>query len=141
MTDLPATIADEIDRLSEVGNVSMEAGLPRDAIDVWNRAVSLLPEPKTEWEAALWLYTSLGDAYRKTGDLQSAKHVLYNAVSSPDGHMNPLTLLWLGETLVDLGETKAGIEHLLRAYMLDGADVFAESPRALELLKQENLVS
>ena len=67
------------------------------------------------------------------------KNALYNGLSTLDGQMNALTLL--GKTLVDLGETQAGIKHLLSAYMLDGTEVFAESPHSLKLLKERCLIS
>ena len=141
MTDLPDAIYDQIERLSEQGNTLLESsGDWQGAARVWDEALALLPEPKTQWEAALWLYASIGDALRTGNDLAGAKNALFNALNCPDGHANPFVLLRLGETLVDLAEIDGGVEHLLRAYMLEGEDVFEDADaKYLKLLRNRRL--
>lgn len=142
MTELPDEIYDRIEQLSEQGNVLLEdQGDWRGAVKAWSAALDLLPAPKTQWEAALWLYASLGDAYRRGGDLQSAKDMLFDAQNCPDGHMNAFALLRLGQTLVDLGDADKGLEQLLRAYLIDGEEVFEEDGAAyLKLLRDRKLI-
>lgn len=111
------------------------------AIRVWTEALELLPEPKTQWEAALWLYASIGDAYRAAGDLPAAQEALFDALNCPDGHANPLVLLRLGQTLADRGEVDRGTEYLLRAHILYGTDVFDEDEQPyLKLLRDRELM-
>lgn len=142
MTDLPDAIYDKIEILSERGNILLENQHDwKGAVAVWQEALDLLPEPKTQWEAALWLYASIGEADRLGHDNPAAKDSLYNALNCPDGHMNPLVLLRLGQTLADMGEVDEGVEHLLRAYMLDGEEVFEEDGAPyLALLRQRKLI-
>jgi len=143
MNKLPDNIYDEVDRLSECGNQLLETQSDwRGAIAVWNAALRLLPEPATQWEAALWLYASIGDAYRQGGELEHAKDMLLSALNCPDGHVNAFALLRLGQTLVDLGETERGAEHLLRAYMLEGHEIFEEDGEAyLKQLRDSKLIT
>lgn len=105
MSELPASIADRLDVLAEEGNVLLEErGDWAGAVAVWRRALALLPAPQDQWEASLWLNTSIGEALRAGGDLQGARTHLFDALNAPDGHMNPFTLLRLGQTLLELGE-------------------------------------
>lgn len=142
MIDLPDSIFEKVEALSEEGNVLLEDDDNwRGAVRVWESALGLLPEPKTQWEAALWLYASLGEAQRTGKDLSAAKDMLYSALNCPDGHMNPLVLLRLGQTLADLGDVKEGVEYLLRAYMLEGEEIFADDGAPyLKLLREKKLV-
>ena len=97
--ELPDTIQEKIDVLSEEGNVLLEEKNDwQGAVKVWQEALDLLPESKTDWETGLWLYTSLGDAYRVGQELSQAKDMFFNAINCPDGHTNPLVLLRLGQT-------------------------------------------
>jgi len=140
--DLPDETYDTITDLSERGNTLLEAGDIEGAITAWEDALAVVPSPTTEWEAALWLHASLGEAYRMSGRLDIARDHLFDALNCPDGHMNPFVLLRLGETLVDQGQPDLGVDHLLRAYMLEEEDIFEEDDDKpyLQILRDRGLV-
>lgn len=142
--ELPDDIYEQIERLSEEGNEHSDEGNFPEAIEVWSQALSLLPEPRQDWDAAMWLYASLGDAYYQSGDYSMAKDALFNALNCPDGQGNPFIHYMLGKTLVKLNDEGA-IDELLRAYMLDGVDIFDsdedEGPDTLQLLQDKGLVN
>jgi len=140
---LPGVLADKLDQLSERGNVLLDDRQDwRGAIEQWREALTLLPEPKRQWEAWTWLNASIGEAFWTGRALEDAKAALFDALNGPDGHINPFILLRLGQTLVDLGDTERGVEYLLRAYMLDGEDVFERDGRPyLKLLRDRNLIN
>lgn len=135
-------ISDRIDELSERGNLLLdEGGDWEGAVEVWKQALALLPPPVTDWEAATWLNASIGEAYYAGGQSEDALAYLFDALNCPDGHMNPFILLRVGQILVDQGRTDEGVEQLLRAYMLDGEDVFEEGgERYLQLLRDRKLI-
>jgi len=139
---LPDAIADRVDDLSEKGNSQLDDdGDWNGAILTWRQALELLPEPKTVWDAWVWLNASIGDAARRGGDLQTARQALLDAMKNFGGATNPFILLRLGQTLVDLQDTKNGIDHLLRAYMLEGAEVFEDDGSDyLALLRDQKLI-
>ena len=111
------------------------------AIAAWQAALTLLPDPKVEWEAALWLYASIGDTMRAEGRYEDAEDMLFNALNCPDAHANAFVNLRLGQTLVGAGKTDQGVEYLLRAYMLAGKGIFAEDALdALSLLHDRRLI-
>jgi hypothetical protein len=140
--DLPATLADEIDKFSEQGNVLLDDQHDwRGAVAQWRQGLALLPEPKSQWEAWTWLNASIGDAFRSGNALEDAKAALFDALNGPDGEANPFILVRLGQTLVDLGDTEGGVEYLLRAYMIDGDEVFeSDGARYLQMLRDRALI-
>lgn len=52
-----------VEELSETGNEAMENEDYAKAISCFQKALDILPEPKEDWEAYLWLAGSIGDAY------------------------------------------------------------------------------
>jgi len=141
--ELPEDIDDRIEALSEEGNEHSDDGDHAAAIECWNQALAILPQPWPQWEAATWLYASLGDAHYQLGDYAAAKDDLFNALNCPEGQGNPFIHYMLGKTLVRLNDAGA-VDALLRAYMLDGVDIFdsdeEEGPDCLQLLQDRGLV-
>lgn len=95
-----------------------------DAIDMYLKALELIPQPKCDWEASTWIYTALGDTCYIKRDFIDAKNYLFDAVNCPNGAENPFIMLRLGESLFELGEIKKSKEYLLRAYMIEGYSIF-----------------
>jgi len=142
--ELPDDIYEQIEQLSEQGNDLCDEGDFAGAVKVWQEALELLPEPRAEWEAALWLHASIGDAYYQEGAWQDAKDALFDALNCPEATVNPFVHYMLGKTFLHLEDEEGAVDHLLRAYMLDGVEIFDtdedEGPDALELLQQKGLI-
>jgi tetratricopeptide (TPR) repeat protein len=135
--ELEGDLYRRVKRLSEQGNRHMEAEAWDKAVSIFDEALELLPEPKNQWEAALWLHASIGDACFMKGDFARAKEALFDALNCPDGNGNPFVLIRLGEVLLELGDTERAKEYLLRAYMLEGKGIFeAEDPKYLLFLEE-----
>lgn len=142
MLELPDAIEKKIQLLSEEGNELLdEQGDWQGAVARWSKALTLLPSPQNQWDAATWLHASLGEAYLTGGKWQEARDSFHNAMNCPDGAANPFILLRLGQTRLELGDEDGAAEYLLRAYMLEGAELFdTEEPRYLELLASRGLI-
>lgn len=125
--ELPDDIYNRIEELSEQGDVLLdEENRPEDAIAKWEEALALLPDPKQEWDAAAWLYASIGAAKRYVKDLEGALIAFRSARQSGDAFGNPYILICLGATLYDLGKLDEAVEPLLGAYMVDGEELFED---------------
>ena len=61
--ELSDELYDRIEELSETGNEAMESEDYAKAISCFQEALDILPEPKEDWEAYLWLVGSIGDAH------------------------------------------------------------------------------
>ena len=132
-----------LDELAITGNRLVDRKDYRAAISAWQQGVDLLPEPKRDWEAYTWLYASIGDSCFQQRRLLDAKDAFENALNGPGGPVNPFIQYRIGQILVRLGDEKKGVDHLLRAYMLDGEDIFVsddEGSEFLGLLKRKGLV-
>jgi hypothetical protein len=106
------------------------------AIVEYKKAWSMVPEPRDKWEASTWILAALADAAYLSGDSAMARDALQLAMTCPGGIGNPFLHLRLGEVLFDTGELSAAADELMRAYMAEGAEIFAaENPRYLAFLK------
>ena len=132
--ELPLEIYDKVDDLSSEGNDFCDAGQFDDAIAKWSEALDLLPEPKSDWEASTWLWASIGDAEYQRGKLTEARTAFFDALNGPDGQSNAFIHYRLGQCEIKLGNQDNGVEHLLRAYMLDGDRIFSDEKDGAEFL-------
>jgi tetratricopeptide (TPR) repeat protein len=136
MAELPDDLYEQIQSLCEVGDQHGEAGEPAAAIDAYNRAWALLPEPKNEWAAATWILAAIGDTHFLGGDFDKAHTALMTAIACPDGFGNPFIHLRLGQTEFELGNHDQSANELTRAFGLEGSAIFAnEDPKYFEFLK------
>jgi Uncharacterized protein conserved in bacteria len=124
--ELSDELYEQIEELSEQGNDLVDEDDFDGALEKFQAALDLLPEPKNQWEAAMWLYASMGDMHLFKEDFESAKTNFYNALNCPDGQESAFVHLRLGEALYELGEEDKALDHLLRAYVLEGPEIFAE---------------
>lgn len=143
--ELPDDIYQQVEALSEEGNELSDEGDDEGAEAVWRQALDLLPEPKTKWSAYTWLTTSIGEASYFQSNYADAAQMLFDALNGPDAHENPFVHYMLGKALWQIGEDEdRAIDELLRAYMLDGVDIFdgdeEEGPDMLQLLIDRGLV-
>ncbi|MED4355140.1 tetratricopeptide repeat protein [Schinkia azotoformans] len=135
--ELDDKIYDKIVELCEEGDNLTEEDRFHDAIDKYNAALDLVPSPKRDWEAGTWIYTALGDAYFIIENYKKAKECFFDALNCPDGVNNPLILLRLGESLFECGEHNKAEEYLLKAYMLEGYNIFKdEDEKYFGLIKE-----
>ena len=138
---LPDDIYDRITELSERGNDLLDRGDTKAAISIWRSALQLLPEPRRQWDAAVWLHASIGDAQREDGDLNAALDSFRQAAGSGDGYANSFVQLGIGTCLYDLGRQQESTDPLLRAYMGEGEEIFEESePKYLAYLRERKLL-
>jgi tetratricopeptide (TPR) repeat protein len=112
MTKLSGDIAGRLDKLSQRGNELLDAGNGPEAIKTWQEALELLPEPKTTWEAAEWLYASIGDAYYEIKNYELAQEALQDALNCSESSPSAFVLHRLGQVFVEQDATDKGIEFL-----------------------------
>ena len=109
------------------------------------QALDLLPEPRDIWEAYTWLNASIGEACYFQENYGGAVQVLFDALNGPEAQANPFIHYMLGKSLWKRGgDEERAIDELLRAYMLDGNEIFEgdeeEGPAMLRLLIERDLI-
>jgi len=128
-----------IDDYCDKGNEEMDKQNFAGAITWFNKALTVLPAPQEDWEAAGWIYASIGDAYFNDGKYTEAlenlkaAHRIYG-----DEEPNPFILLRLGSTYFELGDTENASATLLQAYQLEGPELFEDDKKFLTFLKKQH---
>ena len=141
MDELPDAIHERIEAISDEGNVLIEDGNALSAIARWQEALTLLPSPVEQWDAAMWLHASIGDGLRSMGRYEEALTSFRAASNASGGAGDAFVQFHLGATLVDLGREDEAIDPLLRAYMAAGMNVFDDFGRSyVEPLERRRLI-
>jgi tetratricopeptide (TPR) repeat protein len=133
--ELPDKTYDAVVKLSRQGNDFMDAENFPEAIFIWEKALNLLPEPKSDWEAAMWIYSSIGDAHYQLKQFREAKAAFFDALNCPGALDNPFIHYRLGQSVEKVDGADAAVSHLLKAYMLDGSEIFDADPEGSKYLK------
>lgn len=127
---------EKIKKLSEEGDQIAENGDYKKAIEKYWKAYDLIPNPKTEWEASLWLLTAIGDANFLNKDFKAGADNLNSAMHCPGGIGNPFVHLRLGQCQFELGNMDKAADELTRAYAIEGKDIFeSEDTKYFEFLR------
>lgn len=136
MAELDDELYEKIDILSTAGDSLAEEGAYEAALGKYWQAFNLIPDPKADWEAGTWLLAAIGDANFLQGDFEAGRDNLANAMRFPQAIGNPFMHLRLGQCQFELGNLDRAADELARAYMGEGAEIFAEDdPKYLAFLR------
>jgi tetratricopeptide (TPR) repeat protein len=137
-TSLDDATHEEIKRLCALGDEHAQRGEYDKALAYYWTAWDLVPEPKTEWEAATWILAAIGDANFASGDYAAGRDNLSNAMHCPGAVGNPFLHLRLGECQFELGNMERAVDELARAYIQEGLALFeAEDPKYVSFIKSK----
>ncbi len=137
--ELDDKIYDQIVALAETGDEFVKKELFESAISHYKLALDLLPDPKTDWEAATWLYVALGDALFNLKGFDLALDAYEKALMSPNGTGNPYIWFSLGTAFYELENLEKAKNHFMSAYMLDGDELFQDADPAYQALISEEI--
>lgn len=136
MPELDVSIYQRILKISQSADSKLEAGSCKEAIQLYNEAMKLLPKPIEQWEAATWLSGSAGNALYMDRQYRAAVIELRRTLKFPGATSNPFILLRLGQSLFELGDQDEARNELVKAYMLGGNRIFDdEHPKYFRLIK------
>ena len=121
---LPDSLFQTICQRLDKGDEAVAEERYEDAIAAYQSAIDILPEPKSDWDIFTTLVTSLGDTYYETRQYTIADSYYATALRDGNGIENPYVWYANGRNLIRMGETKAAQDSLMRAYMLDGDEIF-----------------
>lgn len=136
--ELPTKIHAEVTKLSAQGDQLAKAGRYDDAIPLYWKAWDILPDPKQQWGAALWLLAAIGDANFGNRDYVACRDNLNSAMQIPGAVGNPFLHLRLGQCQFELGNMGRAADELARAYIPEGKAIFkADDPKYLVFVKSK----
>lgn len=117
---------DQIEALSELGNIQFDEEQYTMAIQTWKKALSLIPKPQHLYSESQWLEVSIGDAYFLLEDHHQAHNYFENARINieSNAYENPFIMLRLGQTSLENNQEEQAKEYLMRAYLFEGEEIF-----------------
>lgn len=131
---------DQVEELAGEGSDLLDQDWQK-ALTVWQKALALVPEPKTDHEEGGWLLASIGDAYHSGEEWAEAEKALQESMKAPGGTGNGYAWLRLGQAQFEQGNIEPAVQSLLSAYMLEGHEIFAdEDPKYFAALTERNLI-
>lgn len=122
--ELSNQLYSRIEKYCALGDELIETGDFDEAIQNYNMAKGLLPEPVYDWEAATWIFVALGDAFYLSFRYQDALNNLREAQKCYGGIGNPFILLRIGQCYYELNDMENAKKYLLQAYMVEGEKIF-----------------
>ena len=135
VAELPTEVHDKIKVLCAEGDDLARRQDYKLAIQTYNKAWGLVPEPRTDWNASTWILGAIADAAYLGGFLQTARDALDHVMLCPRAIGNPFLHLRLGEVLFEADELTRSANELTRAYALAGKEIFEnEDPKYLSFL-------
>ena len=147
-SELDDDIHARITQLSAEGDALVEEEDYAAAIERYREALSLIPEPRGDWEATHWLLTAIGEAQFFDDNYEAAAASLHEANevhAQLEGEMNAFILLRLGQSLYELADETDdeqeeeklradAMDCLTRVYLSEGEEIFEDEDR--KYLKQ-----
>ena len=138
MSKLPNDLRQLIDNLCQKGDQFAQIDQQDDALDQYEAAWELLPNPKNQWPAATWILMAAGDVYFEKRDFVAAIDALRESLECPDGEMNSFIRLRLGQCLFELGDLNEAANALEVVFRNNGEELFAdEDPKYLNFVKTQ----
>ena len=123
--DLDEAVHQEIEQLCAKGDGLAKKSDWTEALRCYWKAFDLLPEPRTDWDAARWILAAIGDVNFMSGDFKACCDNMSLAMHCPDAIGNPFLHLRLGQAQYEMGERKRAADELARALIGGGQDVFS----------------
>lgn len=115
---------DKIEELSKEGNAAIEEDDLDYALECFENALELIPDPKEIFSAATWLYAGMGEVYFLSYDYEQSLEVFQKALQSCGGEENPYISYMLGASYYELGQTDTAKTYLQKAYDMAGEHIF-----------------
>ena len=121
---LNKSYTEDIERICRAADDFLDEGNTKEAYRKYKEALDIIPNPKTSYETATWIFVSIGDLFFKNKQYDMARDYFFEAKNCPNEVSNPYVLFRLGQSLVETKDNNQAREFLLRAYMLVGDDIF-----------------
>lgn len=124
--EIPDELHQRIKARSAAGDRLAKKGKFKEAIAEYDEAWQLLPTPRRQWNAAVWLLTAIVDAAFLGGYLKTARKALDDLLTLEGAVGNPFIHLRNGQVLFEEGALDEAAEQLMLAYMAEGKRIFSD---------------
>lgn len=124
--ELDPKVYEKVTEYSETGEKLFYDGRFTEALKEYHKALDLIPEPKTMWEASVWLIAAIGDCHFWLKEFDAALECFRQLMAEYEEYGNPFIRLRYGECLYETGNERLAKEHLLAACSMEGEELFED---------------
>ena len=119
----------EIISIVESGNRDHIKNDFSSALNKYNQAWKLIPEPKLDWEMARWICSCMYRVYFEMTDFSNAKNWAEIALQTSGSDIDAAPAINLGMVCYELGQYDESYKYFGEAYNLGQARAFKEKPK------------
>lgn len=118
-------LEEKLEELYEKGLQFEEEGQYEEALQAWQEGYEMIPvSARSDDEMTCRFLAALGDVYFLRKSMYQKAHECFDAARGYGGYGNPFIMLRLGECCLELGNEKDAVEYLMRAWMMEGGEIF-----------------
>lgn len=122
---LSMALGEKLEALYEKGNQLEREERYEEALQAWQEGYALIPaDSRLGLEATNRFLAAIGDVYFLRKGMYQEAYECFDAARGYGGYGNPFIMLRLGECCLELGNEKNAAEYLLRAWMMEGEEIF-----------------
>lgn len=133
--EIDEALSQKLDELAEEGNQLLEQGNQEGALKVWQKAINLIPEPKSIKKEMVWFEGSMGDIYFSQRAFNEANLLFYRTFRNfSDEGKNPFICMRYGECCYELGDNYWAKYYLKEAYKAEGEKIFKSEEQNIKYL-------
>lgn len=122
-------LENEIVATVESGNAFEEEGKLEEAFTYYEKAWSMLPEPKLSWEIASWIASCCSSVYFSRGEFEQAKPWSEISLQTRGSSIDTGPLIDLGMVCLELKQHDEAFQYFDRAYQYGKNRAFQGRPK------------
>lgn len=123
--ELPPELGKKLEELYEKGSRLEREERYEEALQAWQEGYALIPAAsRLDMEATNQFLAAIGDIYFLRKGMYQKAYECFDAARGYGGYGNPFIMLRLGECCLELGDEKNAAEYLMRAWMMEGEEIF-----------------
>lgn len=119
----------EIISIVESGNRDHNKNDFSSALNKYNQAWKLIPEPKLDWVFARWICSCIYSAYFDMADFSNAKNWAEIALQTSGSNIDTSRAIDMGMACYELGQYDESYKYFSEAYNLGQTRAFKERPK------------
>ena len=128
-TPIDNKLEKEIISIVESGNLDHIKNDFSSALNKYNQAWKLIPEPKLDWEIARWISSCIYSAYFDMTDFSNAKNWAEIALQTSGSDIDTSRAINMGMVCYELGQYDESYKYFSEAYNLGQTRAFKERPK------------
>jgi hypothetical protein len=133
-----AKVPDKVDQLFTKGEEFADDEEYTKALDRFQAAWNLLPEPKDDQEPAIQVLAAIADCHFYLGAWDACREAVQHAFRCGAELDNPFLRLRLGQSLYELGDEREAANWLVPVYLTEGREPFEDDdPKYLEFFRNK----